>query len=152
MSTVPVSATPPAPVASAPTHVSWLKHIGQILAKIGKSIVMVAQPVEKIAVPVLESMFPQFAPGIAKADSIFTNAVKQIIVTEAIGAAATTATSGPDKLKAVAAGIGPELDAWVQSAFPGAAKVAEAEKAGLAQAIVNIVNKIPASGVQLPPS
>lgn len=142
--TAVITVTPTSAV-SVPAHVSWLKRFGQILGKVASVFVKEASTAEPLVAKVAEALLPQFAPEIAIADGLVTKITKQVIVTEGIAAAASTATSSQDKLNAVIAGIGPELDAWIANMFPGAQKVATAEKAGLVNAVVAIVNKQPAN-------
>ena len=137
-----MATTPAVIVVSAP-KVSFLKHFGQILGRILKFVAKDSAPIVDQAAPVLEVLLPQFATPIGAAKNLMDSIAKQAIVTEAIAQNTGAATSGPDKLAAVIAGIGPELDAWVASRFPGATQVAAAEQAGLVNAIVAIVNKQP---------
>jgi len=126
--------------------ISFLKHFGLVLGKILGFIAKDAKPIADTAASVATALFPQFASDIAAADSLVTKIAKQAIVTEALVAAATAPASGPDKLGAVLTNIGPEIDAWVASNFPGATAVSAANKAGLVNAVVAILNELkPAS-------
>lgn len=141
MSTAPV----PAP------KVSWIKKVGRAIAKILGIIGKDAAPIADDAAKVAEALLPQFGPEIAAMDALVTKVSQQIIVTEAIGQSVAAAPTGADKLGAVVSGIAPEIDAWVAAAFPGAKQVSEAAKAGLVQAIYNIVDEVdPNLGLVLP--
>lgn len=128
MATTPV----PAP------HVSWLSKIGHAIA----SILGIVQKAEPTIVTFTEALLPQFAPFIGSADTIFQNIVKEIVSAEAAAAAAGQTGTGAQKLEAVLAKIGPPLDNWITSNFPGSAKLADATKAGLVNAVVAVLNDI----------
>lgn len=127
-------ATTPAP---AP-HQSWLQKIGHVIAE----VLGIVQKAEPTVVSFTEALLPQFAPFIASADTMFQNIVKEIIAAEAAAAAAGQVGTGPQKLAAVLANVGPMLDNWVASNFPGAAKLADATKAGLVNAVVAVLNDV----------
>jgi hypothetical protein len=132
MSTTPT----PAP------HVSWLKHFGQVIGKILGIVAHDAAPIADQAAKVAEIMLPQFATEIAAADNLIDNIAKQALVTEAITTGVGAATTSQEKLATALAGIGPEIDAWVASRFPGATGVSNAAKAGLVNAVVYITNEL----------
>lgn len=132
MSTTPT----PAP------HVSWLKHLGSIIGKILGIVAKDAAPIADQAAKVAEALLPQFAAEIATADNLIDNIAKQALVTESITTGVGVAATGPEKLATALAGIGPEIDAWVASRFPGATSVSNAAKAGLVNAVVAITNEI----------
>lgn len=132
-------------------HVSWLKRVGQVIGKVLGIVGHTAAPIAHIAAGVAGALMPQFAPEIAFADGLVTKIAKQALVTEALAAAAAGATSGPEKLAAVIANIGPELDAWVASAFPGSAQVSAVAKAGLVNAVVAIMNELKAPDAAVAP-
>lgn len=117
---------------------SWLKKIGQVIAK----IVGVAQKVEPTVAGFTEALLPQFAPFIATADTIFQNVIREIVAAETAAAAAGVSGTGAQKLADVLANVGPMLDNWVSSNFPGAAKLAEVTKTGLVNAVVAVLNDI----------
>ena len=118
---------------------SWLSKIGHVLAE----IIGVAQKVEPTVVNFTEALLPQFAPFIASADTIFQKVMKEVIAAETTAAAAGQATgTGPQKLAAVLANVSPMLDTWIASNFPGAAKLADATKAGVVNAVVALLNDI----------
>lgn len=137
----------PAPAGAAPAKVSWLKKVGQVIGKVLGVIGKDAAPVADTAAKVAEALLPQFAPEIAKADSLVTNIAKEAIAVEGAAAAAGTGTTGQQKLDAVLANVGPAIDNWVASAFPGATKVSSAAKAGLVNAVVAIANEVEAPAV-----
>jgi hypothetical protein len=127
-------ATTPAPTP----HVSWLKKVGNEIAK----ILGIVQKAEPTVVAFTEALLPQFAPFIASADTIFQNIVKEIVAAESAAAAAGLSGTGPQKLAAVLANVSPMLDTWIASNFPGAAKLADATKAGLVNAVVAVLNDV----------
>ena len=132
-------------MSTSPTpapHVSWLKHLGNVIGKILGIVAKDAAPIADQAAKVAEVLLPQFATEIAMADNLIDNIAKQALVTEAITTGVGAATTGQDKLAAAIAGIGPEIDAWVSSRFPGATGVSNAAKAGLVNAVVAITNEI----------
>lgn len=133
-------------MSSAPTvpaKKSWLSNVGAFFSKIIKVLVTDVAPAEKIAVPVAEALLPQFIPLIATADGIFSNIVKEAVTAETVQAVAGTATgSGPQKLATVLAASGPLLDQWVAANFPGSKAVSDAQKAGLINAVVAILNEV----------
>lgn len=123
-------------------HVSWLKHLGSVIGKILGVVAKDAAPIADQAAAVAEVLLPQFSTEIAAADNLIDNIAKQAVVTEAITTGIGAATTSQDKLAAAIAGIGPEIDAWVASRFPGATGVSNAAKAGLVNAVVFITNEI----------
>ena len=126
-----------APVTPAP-KVSFLKRVGAEIAK----ILGIVQKAEPTVVAFTEALLPQFAPFIASADTIFQNIVKEIVAAETAAAAAGQVGTGPQKLVAVLANVGPMLDTWIASNFPGSAKLADATKAGLVNSVVAVLNDI----------
>lgn len=132
--------TSPAPVTAAP-KVSFLKRVGQLVGKILGIIARDGAPIADKAALVVTTFLPQFATEIGMADSLIDNIAKQCIVTEALTSGVAQAVTGTDKLNAVVAGIGPEIDAWIAAKFPGATQVSAAKKAGLVSAIADIVNE-----------
>ncbi len=128
---------------SAPT--SWLANVGKVIGGIAKKVLAFlgkeAKPVADIASAVATGMFPQFAPEIAVADNLVTNIAKEAVAIEGAAAAAATATgSGAQKIEPVLANVGPAIDNWVASSFPGAKQVSVAAKSGLVSAVVGIMN------------
>jgi hypothetical protein len=119
-------------------HTSWLSKIGHVLAE----LIGVAQKVEPTIVNFTEALLPQFAPFIASADTIFQNIVKEIVAAETAAAAAGQVGTGPQKLSAVLSNVGPMLDNWIASNFPGAKKLEDATKAGLVNAVVALLNDV----------
>lgn len=136
MATAAIALTPSTPKPS------FLKHFGIVLGKILGIIAKDAKPIADTAAGVATVLFPQFAPEIAAADGLVSNIAKQAIVTETLVAAGATPVSGSDKLGAVLANVGPEIDAWVAAKFPGATAVSSASKAGLVNAVVAILNEL----------
>ena len=128
-------ATTPTP---APKE-SWLSKVGNFFGK----ILGIAQKAEPSAVAVAEALLPQFAPEIALANDIFNKVVKYCLVAETTAAAAGQATgTGAQKLAAVLNDVGPMLDAWVSSNFPGQKQVSAVAKSGLINAVVAILNEL----------
>lgn len=122
---------------------SWLSKVGSFFGKILGIVATDAQPIEKIAEPVALALLPQFAPLINTADGIFSKIVAEAVVAESAKAAVGQATgSGPAKLEAVLANVGPVIDGWVSSNFPGAATLSTVAKSGLVNAVVAILNEI----------
>lgn len=118
---------------------SWLSKVGAFIGK----ILGVASKAEPTAAALASALLPQFAPEIALADDIFNKIVKEALVAEAAAAAAGQATgSGPQKLEAVLANIGPVLDGWVAANFPGQKQVSAVAKSGLVNAVVAILNEL----------
>ena len=142
----------PVVAAAAPVKkVSFLKHVGNFLAKVGTVFLKDAVPAEPMIAAALERLFPKFAPAIETADGLFTKIAKQLFVTETKGAAVATAPTGEAKLQAVTDLVGSEMDQWIKNLFPGAVQIDAAEKSGLVQAVFNIINKQPPSAL-LPPA
>ena len=138
-------ATPVTPIV---VKQSFLSKVGSIFGKVLKAITGVGVTVEKAAVPVAEALLPEFAPMIQVADGIFSNIVKEALAAESVQAAAGTATgSGPQKLAAVLANIGPVINQWVSSNFPGSKQVSDVATSGLISAVVGILNEIDPPGV-----
>lgn len=133
--------TPASAVAAKP-KVSFLKHFGQVVARILDAIVKDAAPVADQAAKVAEVLLPQFSGEIATSDNLIDNIAKQALITESVSAAATNPLPGQTKLDAVLTNIGPEIDAWVSSRFPGATALSNAAKAGLVNAVVAIANEV----------
>lgn len=126
---------------------SWLANVGKTIGGIAKKVLAFlgkdAKPVADIAATVATGLFPQFAPEIAEADNLVTNISKEAIAVEGAAAAAGAAAgTGAQKLEAVLANIGPAIDNWVSSNFPGAKQVSTAAKSGLVNAVVGIMNEL----------
>lgn len=136
--------------AAAPVtqKVSWLKRIGQFFGKVLGIVATDAKPIEQIAVPVAEALLPQFVPLIATADGIFSAIVKEAVAAESAAAAVGQAAgTGAAKLAAALTNIGPVIDNWVASNFPGASQISAVAKSGLISAVVAIVNEIDGTGI-----
>jgi len=132
----------PAVTTAAPPKVSWLKHVGQFLGKVLGIVAKDAKPIADTAATVTEALYPQFAPEISAADNLVTNIAKEALDAEVAAAAAGSQNSGPAKLNAVLANVGPAVDDWVAAKFPGAKQVSAASKAGLVNAVVAIMNEV----------
>lgn len=117
---------------------SFLKKLGLAIAKVVGVVQKVEPTVEKITIALL----PQFAPAIESLGTLVQNILQEIVAAETAAAAAGQTGTGAQKLAAVTAKIGPVMDDWVSSNFPGAAKLADATKAGLVNALVEVVNDI----------
>jgi hypothetical protein len=134
-------ASPVIPVVAV--HQSWLSKFGSFLGKALHFITGTGVAVEKIVVPLAETLFPQLAPAIAAGDGIFTSIVKEALAAESTMAAAGTATgTGAQKLATVVGSIGPMLDTWIANNLPGAKTVSAINKAGLVNAVVAIINDV----------
>ena len=141
-------ATTPAPVV----HISWLKKVGNAIYTGLKDVVgflgsSKVQNAEAQVANVASLLLPAEAPLIQSFQAIMGRVFQQAVVTET--ALTNIAGAGPQKLSAVVAAIGPELDQWVANNFPGSATVSADVKAGLVSAIVNLQNAIT---VQTPPA
>lgn len=121
---------------------SFLKSIGQKLGKLLGFLATNAKPIADQAAAVASVLLPQFAPEITAADNLVTKIAQQAVVTEALAATTATAPTGAAKLTTVLTNIGPEIDAWVANAFPGATAVSTAAKSGLVNAVVAIMNEL----------
>jgi len=123
--------------------------VGAVVGKVLKAVATVAKPVDDIATPVLEALFPQFAAPIAAQDALVTKIATEAVAVESAAAAAGTQTgTGAQKLEAVLEATGPAINAWVAANFPGAKEVSTAAQAGLVNAVVAILNEIdPAAAI-----
>lgn len=133
-----MSSAPAAPVAK----VSWLKKFGQDVVKVVTWVAGKAVPIAQAAGAVVSAIDPALAPEVTVAENLVTKIANQAQVTEAAFAAANLASSGPAKLQAVLNAVGPEINAWTQSAFPGSAALSTASQSGLINAVVAIMNEI----------
>jgi hypothetical protein len=131
----------PAPTTATP-KVSWLKKFGQDVVKVVEFIAGKAQPIAAAAGAVVSAIDPVLAPEISVAESLVTKIANQATVTEAAFAAVGQGSNGAAKLQAVLESVGPEIDSWVASAFPGAAALSKTAQAGLVNAVVGILNDI----------
>jgi hypothetical protein len=136
--------TAPTPVV---TKVSWLKSVGLAIGKAAKEVVAFlgsssVQNTEKQLANVASLLLPAEAPIIQTFQTVMGKIFQQAVVTEtAIG---SVSAAGSQKLAAVVASIGPELDQWVANNFPGSATVSADVKAGLVNAIVALQNSLTA--------
>lgn len=137
---------------------SWLKAIGHAIAVAAKDVVgflgnPAVQNLEGQAAQLAELLLPAEAPLIQTFQVLMGKVFKQAVVSET--AAANIEKAGSQKLAAVVAAIGPELDQWVANSFPGSATISSEVKAGLITAIVNLQNAItvaPATPAATPPA
>jgi hypothetical protein len=129
-------ATTPAPVA---TKTSWLSKVGAFIGKVFN----IAKQVEPTAAAVASVLVPQFAPEITLANDLFSKIASEAVAVEGTFAAAGNATgSGPQKLEAVLANIGPDIDAWVAANFPGSKQLSAVAKTGLINSVVAVLNEL----------
>lgn len=139
--------TPATPVAVTTPKISWLKSVGLAIGKAAKEVVAFlgstnVQNAEKQLANVASLLLPADAPIIQTFQGIMGKIFQQAVVTEtAIG---SVSAAGSQKLSAVVASIGPELDQWVANNFPGSATVSADVKAGLVNAIVALQNSLTA--------
>jgi hypothetical protein len=135
------------PQAVAVPHVSWLHKLGSVVAK----VLGLAQKVEHAVLPVAELILPQFAPEIAAADAIFSKTVAYIEMSEGTFAAVDQASNGPAKLSVVVSSIGPQIDAWIASNFPGSKALSAGVKVGYVNAVVAMLNELDGNLVAINP-
>jgi len=126
-------------------HVSWLKRVGSAIYTGLKDVVgflgsAKVQNAEAQVANVAALLLPAEAPLIQGFQAIMGKAFQQAVVSET--ALTSIAGSGSQKLAAVVAAIGPELDQWVANSFPGSATISADVKAGLVNAIVALQNSI----------
>lgn len=137
-----IVSTSATPVVAAP-HVSWLKHVGQVIGRILGIVAKDVKPVADTAAQVATALFPQWAVLIAAGDSLVTKIAAQATAVESVAAAAGTAAgTGVQKLEQVLGDVGPAIDQWVANAFPGSKALSAATKAGLINAVVAILNEV----------
>jgi len=141
--------TAPAVVETTAPKVSWIKHVGNILVKFGRIFVKESAKAEPALAQALEIFMPQFAPEIAMADGLFSKIAKQIIVTQGSAALISAAPVGAAKLQAVTSAIGSEIDQWIANLFPGSTTVSAAKKAGLVQAVFDVIDEQAAPSSQV---
>ena len=126
---------------------SWLKTVGSAIWTAAKDVVhflgsSTVRNAEAEAANIASLLLPAEAPVIQAFQGLMGRIFQQAVVTET--AFANVASAGPQKLAAVVAAIGPELDAWVTNHFPGSATIAADVKSGLVDAIVKLQNSITA--------
>jgi hypothetical protein len=137
--------------AAAAPQVGWFKKALQFVGKVLGIIAKDAKPIADIAAKVGITMFPQFASLIAAGDNLISKIALEAVAAEGIVATATTASgTGPQKLEQVLQSVGPAVDQWIQSGFPGHAAISTASKAGLISAVVSILNEIDGGAVAVP--
>jgi hypothetical protein len=152
-----MSTTVPAvPFVAAP-KVSWLKSFGRGIWNAASSVIhfLGGAQVQKLEVGLANLaslLLPAEAPIIQAFQGIMGRIFQQAVVTET--QMANVGSAGAQKLEAVVAAIGPELDAWVANNFPGSATVSKDVKAGLINSIVALQNALtaPPAPPTLPPA
>jgi hypothetical protein len=137
------STTPVTPISTP--KVSWLKRVGSAIYTGLKDVVgflgsAKVQAAEVQVANVASLLLPADAPLIQTFQAVMGKIFQQAVVSET--ALTNVANAGSQKLAAVVAEIGPELDQWVANNFPGSAQVSAATKAGLVNAIVALQNDI----------
>ena len=138
---VVVSTAPAVPVAK----VSWLKKVGSVIGKILGIVAKDAKPVADTITQVVSVLYPGLASLAQAGDGLVSKIALEATAVEGVAAAAGTATgTGAQKLEAVLASptVTTAINDWVASAFPGAASLTAATKAGLVNAVVAIINEI----------
>jgi hypothetical protein len=130
-----------------PVKVPWLKKVGSAIYNAAKSVVNFlgsskVQNAEAQIANVASLLLPAEAPIIQAFQGVMGKIFQQAVVTET--AMTNVAGAGAQKLEAVVAAIGPELDQWVANNFPGSATVSKDVKAGLVNAIVALQNSLTA--------
>jgi hypothetical protein len=139
-----------ATVAAAP-QVGWFKKALQFVGKVLGVVAKDAKPIADTVAQVATIMFPQFAAMIAAGDNLISKIALEAVAAEGIVATASSASgTGPQKLELVLKSVGPAVDQWIQSGFPGHAALSTASKAGLVNAVVSILNEIDGGPVAIP--
>lgn len=143
-------ATATTPAVTAAPHVSWLKRIGNAFYTGLKDVVgflgsQQVQAVEGQVADVASLLLPAEAPLIKGFQALMAKIFQQAVVSET--ALTNVENAGSQKLAAVVASIGPELDQWVANNFPGSTTISADVKAGLVTAIVKLQN-----GITVPPA
>jgi len=135
-------ATTPTPAPSS-GKVSWLSKVGHFIGKVLGFVATEAKPIADTATQLISTLYPELALAAQAGDALVSKIALQAAAVEAVAAKAGTATgTGAQKFEQVLQEMGPAIDQWVANAFPGAAQVSAANKAGLVQAVVSIVNDI----------
>jgi hypothetical protein len=147
-----MSASPVVPAPVAATKVSWLKKFGQDIEKVVGIIAKDAQPVAAAAGLAIEAVDPALAPLVTVGENLVSKIAQQAQITEAVFASVGQASNGPAKLQAVLNAVGPEVQAWVTSAFPGAAALSTANLTQLVNAVVAILNSVDGNLALTPPT
>jgi hypothetical protein len=142
MASTPVTPAPPGQPPAVAPKVSWLKKFGEDVLKALTWVAGKAAPVAQIAGAAVAAIDPVLAAPIGVAENLITKIANQAAVTEAAFAAVQQGSSGSQKLAAVLQEVGPEINAWVQANFPGAAELSTVAKTGLVNSIVAILNEI----------
>ncbi len=135
------------PTGTSVAKISWLKKFGSAVWNAAKEIggflgSSKVQTVEQQVANLAEILLPTDAPLIQGFQIIIGKIFKQAVVTET--QFANISNAGAQKFSAVIGLIGPELDQWVANNFAGTAKIQDATKAGLVNAIVALQNDLTA--------
>lgn len=133
------------PVTPVVPKVSWLKKVGSAIYTGLKDVVGLlsnptVQSAEAQVASVATLLLPAEAPLIQGFQALMGKIFQQSVVSET--ALTNISKAGDQKLAAVTASIGPELDTWVANNFPGSATISADVKAGLVKAIVALQNSI----------
>lgn len=136
---VVTGAQSPAPNPPATPKQSWLSKVGHFLGKVIGLVAKEGKPVIDDAAKVATILLPQFAPEIAIADNLATKIASMITLQQGLGTAVAVAPEGAAKFNAVLSSVGPDIDAWVAASFPGAGRASDLRKAGVVQAIYDLV-------------
>lgn len=135
MSTAPV----------VPPKKSWLSRLGHEIGVVLGIVAKDVKPINDIVVPIITTLYPALAGPLAIEENWVDRITATAASAETIKAAAGQATgTGLEKFQQVLAdpAVNAAIDTWVINRFPGAEKLGEAEKAGLIQAIINVINKV----------
>lgn len=147
--------TPAPPVVAPPPKQSWLKKLGSVIWTAAKDVVGFlgnpkVQSAEAQVANIASLLLPAEAPIIQAFQAVMGKVFQQTVVTET--AFANVANAGSQKLEAVLAEVGPELDQWVANGFPGSTRIQDATKAGLINAVVALQNDLMAPGSAVNPA
>jgi hypothetical protein len=141
--------TPATPVVA---KTSWLKHVGQVIGKILGIVAKDAKPIADQVTGVISVLYPQLAVAAQAADNLVAKIALEATAVESVAAAQNAATgTGAQKLEQLVANVGPAIDQWVANNFPGSKAISAATKAGLANAVVAIVNEVAPAPAAVPP-
>jgi hypothetical protein len=135
------------PIAAAAPHVSWLKKIGNVVAKIVGAVVKVEPGIVRVA----EIALPEFAPEIALADGLFSKALSLVVTSQGVFTAVGQASNNAGKLAAVLAGFGQEMDAYIATNFPGAKALSLDVKTKYVNVMVAIANELDGEAIATNP-
>jgi len=110
-------------VTAAPKQ-SWLKKFGHIIGKILGFAANNAKPVADAAAEVATILMAAIRARdrFRRRTGYAHCGTREPYQKRAVAASIATATTGQQKLDAVTAQIGPEIDAWIAANFPGASQ------------------------------